>query len=272
MSLPSESDIIRASNDEFSPVNQTEYLLRIGIKDISLATDATTLKRLQRQHLLTVPFENLDIHWRRPIALDTSRFYQKIVKDKRGGFCYELNGLFNELLKSIGFQTRLVSARVGDGHGNFSQEYDHAAIIVTIDGVEYLADVGFGEFAAEPLRIVTDAEQRDDTGVYIFRVLDNGYLEVSKREGGGWRSEYAFMPEQRDLTEFETRCEFQQHSPDSHFLKGKICSLMTVNGRKTLTDKKFIVSANGKKVETDVTSEAEFDRILMREFSISRAK
>src|SRR5687767_8585510 len=136
------------------------YLERIGVDDTGLIPDRSTLALLQRRHLLTVPFENLDIHWQRPILINTARFYEKIVEKRRGGFCYELNGLFNELLRHLGYDTRLVSARVFGGreHG---PDFDHAAIIATIGVQEYLVDVGFGSFTAEPLRIVLDEPQKD---------------------------------------------------------------------------------------------------------------
>jgi N-hydroxyarylamine O-acetyltransferase len=249
-----------------------EYLARIGFDEVVLSADLTTLASLQRQHLLSVPFENLDIHWKRPIVLDTGRFYSKIVEGRRGGFCYELNGLFNELLRGVGFETRLVSARVYTGEGDFGPEYDHAAIIVTIDGREYLADVGFGDFAAQPLRFELDAEQVDREGTFVIkRSDDEGYFEVAKKVGDEWMPQYIFKPEERDLAEFGEMCDHQQYSPESHFTKGKICSLMTAEGRKTLTDKKFIVTAGGVKTETDISTEDDFDHILMREFGIFRS-
>jgi N-hydroxyarylamine O-acetyltransferase len=217
-----------------------------------------------------VPFENLDIHWKKPIVLDTDRFYSKIVESGRGGFCYELNGLFNELLQAVGFETRLVSARVHMGDGKFGPEYDHAAIIVTIDGQEYLADVGFGDFIAEPLRFELDAEQLDREGVFVIKRHDKQYFEVAKKTvDGAWQPEYIFKSAGRVLSEFREMCDFQQYSPESHFTKGKVCSLMTINGRKTLSDKKFIVTVEGEKIETPVASVVEFERILKAEFGIS---
>ncbi len=135
-------------------MNKKSYLNRIGIEKTDVAADLENLKFLQRRHLLTVPFENLDIPWKRPIDLDGNRFYEKIVKEKRGGFCYELNGLFYELLQEIGFQSKMISARVGDEAGKFSAEYDHLAIITQIGDDEYLVDVGFGKFTAEPLKFI----------------------------------------------------------------------------------------------------------------------
>lgn len=250
-------------------MNTKEYLARIGIEAEDLEADAESLRLLQRHHLLHVPFENLDIHWKRPIVLDTSKFYGKIVNEKRGGFCYELNGLFNELLKDLGFQTRLLSARVfnGTGHG---PEFDHATIIVTIGDDEYLADVGFGDFAAEPLRFSLGVERQDECGNFIIRKFDEEYLEVAKKDADGWKSEFIFKDVPHDLSEFAEMCDFQQYSPESHFTKGKVCSILTENGRKTLTDKKFIVTENGEKTDTDIPGDDEFDRTLKAEFGIVR--
>ena len=252
-------------------MNTDAYLKRIGLDGSVPTPEAESLRLLQRSHLLAVPFENLDIHWKRPITIDTAKFYDKIVGEKRGGFCYELNGTFNELLVSLGFRTLLVSTRVfnGTAHG---PEYDHAAIIVTIDDEEYLADVGFGDFTAEPLRFVLDQEQQDAAGVFVLRRFDEEYLEVAKKDGDGWKSQYIFKDIARELSEFAEMCDFQQYSPESHFTKGKVCSLMTENGRKTLTDKAFIVTSVGERTEVPVGSEEEFDHILGREFGITRTE
>ena len=244
-----------------------KYLERIGMEAADVSPKG--LARLQRQHLLTVPFENLDIHWNRPIVLDTEEFYQKVVARRRGGFCYELNGLFNELLSALGFQTRLVSARVFGGEKGFGPEFDHAAIIVSFGGEAYLADVGFGDFTAGPLRFAADEEQQDDTGVFVIRGFEDGYFEVAKRDGNAWKSQYIFKGVARELSEFAEMCDFQQYSPDSHFRKGKVCSLMTADGRKTLTDRKFIVTGNADRTEFEVQDFKEFERILSKEFGIT---
>jgi N-hydroxyarylamine O-acetyltransferase len=249
-------------------INVSDYLSRIGFRVSDPAPGVDLLKSLQRSHLLLVPFENLDIHWRRPIVLDIEKFYTKIVVEKRGGFCYELNGLFNELLRNLGFQTRLISARVSNGteHG---PEFDHAAIIATIGSDEFLVDVGFGAFAAEPLRLVSSEKQQDANGTFIIRKFDHEYHEVAKLDGSDWRSEYIFKDVERELSDFEEMCNFQQHSPESHFTKGKLCSLLTETGRKTLTDNNFIITDHQGKKETRVNSVAEFNHLLAAEFGIA---
>lgn len=252
-------------------MNRAYYFKRLGIEAAELPANLEKLIFLQRQHLLNIPFENLDIHWRRLIVLDEKSFFEKIISQKRGGFCYELNGLFFQLLKEISFQSRLISARVNAGEKDkFGAEYDHLAILTKIGDEEFLVDVGFGAFAAAPLKFVLDVEQADENGTFSIRKFDDRYFEVVKKDGDQWQSEYIFKNLSRDLQEFAGMCEFHQTSPESHFTRKKICSLMTENGRKTLSDDKFIETVNGEKKETSIESEDEFYQILSREFQIER--
>ncbi len=251
-------------------MNKENYLCRIGIEQTDWAADLKNLKFLQRQHLLNIPFENLDIHWKRPILLDDKSFYEKIIVEKRGGFCYELNGLFYELLREIGFQSKMISARVSDGKGGFGAEYDHLAIITQIGDKEYLVYVGFGKFTAEPLQFILDVEQTDNNGVFSIRKFDEIYFEVIRKESGIWISEYVFTTLKRDLTEFSKMCRFHQTSPESHFTQNKVCSLMTLGGRKTLTNSKFVETDAMAKTDKIINSEKEFNRILEREFNIKK--
>lgn len=251
-------------------MNVKEYLKRIGIDENFLEPTPDNLELLQRQHLSHIPFENLDIHWQRPIVLDTAKFYKKIVESERGGFCYELNGLFAWLLNSLGFQSKIISARVFKASNELSPEYDHLAILTKIEDEECLVDVGFGSFIAEPLKFILNVEQMDATGTYLIKKYDENYFQVVKKDNGQWVSEIAFQTLSRDLSEFAEMCNFHQTSPESHFTQGEVCSLMTASGRKTLTDNKFIETKDGKKSELPVESAADFERILEREFNIRR--
>lgn len=247
------------------------YLRRIGVGEVPDGTGPDALGLLQRRHLLSVPFENLDIHLKRPIRLDPAAFYRKVVREGRGGFCYELNGLFRELLAALGFRTRIISARVSDGRGGYGAEFDHLTIIAEAGGGEYLVDVGFGDFTAGPIPFVPDREHADPNGVFaIFDREDEGRFEVAKRGPDGvWKSEFVFRDVARKLSEFEGMCEHHQTSPESHFTRGRVCSLMTETGRKTLTDERFIRTDHGRRTETKVGSEKEFEEILGREFSLA---
>ena len=128
-----------------------------------------------------------------------------------------------------------------------------------IENEEFLVDVGFGDFIAEPLKFVLDIEQIDANGTFMFRKFDDEYFEVVKLVKDEWQSEYIFNERERDLSEFAKMCDFHQTS-DSHFSKGKVCSMMMMNGRKTLTDRKFIQNANNNKTCLLYTSPSPRDK------------
>lgn len=200
---------------------------------------AELLRELHVRHLLNVPFENLDIHWQRPIVVDADRFLHKILEERRGGFCYELNGAFAELLRALGFDVKLLSARVTNASGGLGPDFDHMTLLV--DG-EWIADVGFGDSSLVPLRI-------DGTPDGNYRVLDGKYQSLHGEE---WRTEYVFTMQPRELSEFGPMCHYQQTSPESHFTKKKVITLARRDGRITLTNDRLIETRDGVKVETPV--------------------
>src|SRR5688572_12691144 len=155
------------------------YLRRIGYQGPRTPT-LETLKALHRAHLLSVPFENLDIHFGTRIALDGEKLADKILTRSRGGFCYELNGLFGELLRSLGFRVDLLSARVADAEGSFGPEFDHLTLLVHLDS-PWLADVGFGDSFRLPMRLEHGFELTDESGTY--RLAHDGEWTVLKKEG-----------------------------------------------------------------------------------------
>src|SRR5271170_4725651 len=113
-------------------MNIDAYLRRIEYDGPRVAS-VETLRALHRQHLFLVPFENLDIPLGTPIRLDIGLIYDKIVARRRGGFCYELNGLFGELLTAMGFSVQTLSARVRREDGGFGREFDHMLLKVELD-------------------------------------------------------------------------------------------------------------------------------------------
>ena len=243
------------------------YLKRVGYKGSTRPTE-TTLRKLHQRHLLTVPFENLDIHMRQPIVLSQSAFYDKIVKHHRGGFCYELNGSFGNLLRELGFGVSMLSARVARRDGRFSAEFDHMTLLVQLKE-PWLADVGFGDSFTEPKRLSLSDPQEDHRRYFKLTRRDDGMLMSRRKEGSTrWETQYKFTLKPRKLSDYIPRCRWQQTSPRSHFTKNRLCTRLTPNGRITLTDTKFIVTRNGNKVERQVKSLEEFDALLSRHFGI----
>ena len=113
-------------------MDKSRYLQRINFS-ARAGSDDNTLRLLHRHHVMSVPFENLDVHYHRLFDLEPENIYRKVVENYRGGFCYELNSLFNDLLIDVGFSTRIISARTFDSEGVLGPEFDHMAIHVRTD-------------------------------------------------------------------------------------------------------------------------------------------
>lgn len=244
-----------------------KYLTRIAYKD-ALEPTLVVLQDLQKAHLLSVPFENLDIHYGNRIELDIAKIYDKIVNRHRGGFCYELNSLFCELLKNLGFEVKMISARVRNKEGGFSREYDHMALIVRIEGVDYLVDVGFGKFSFGPLKLALGLVQKDKEGDFKIEKYDDEYWQVSKKQEEGWISEYIFTLTARNLDEYSAMCHYHQTSPDSHFTQKAVCSLPTEGGRITVSRNKVLLNDGIVTKEITIENEAQFLAHLKKYFQI----
>src|SRR5579872_4943838 len=171
-------------------LNVSAYLDRIAYTG-PISPTLDVLRNLHRHHMLSVPFENLDIALGRKIVCDEDSFIHKIVERRRGGFCYELNGAFARLLRAIGFKVTLLSARVPRDDGSESPEFDHLALRVDMEE-PWLADVGFGDSFLEPLRLQIGLEQPQDGRK--FRIVDtNRSLHMEMLEPGrNWRKQYSF--------------------------------------------------------------------------------
>jgi N-hydroxyarylamine O-acetyltransferase len=221
------------------------YFDRIGVEPPA-SIDAEVLRTLHRAHQLTVPFENLSIHLGEPIVLGPADLADKIVRRRRGGFCYELNGAFALLLEACGARVRRVAARVY-GEGGLGPPFDHLALIVSLaDGSgPWLADVGFGSHSTYPLHAGSREDQADPAGT--FRLADAGDGDVDVLRDG--KPQYRIESRPRDLVDFVPTCWFQQSSPDSHFTKSTICSRLTEAGRISLSGRLLIETSDGTRTE-----------------------
>ena len=243
--------------------NVRDYLRRISYSGEPRPT-LDTLSQLQRSHLLTVPFENLDIHIGRKIIIDNSN--QKIVEEGRGGFCYELNSAFCWLLDEIGFKTKIVSARVYNMESkSFGQEFDHLAILVSLDR-DYLVDVGFGEFAMSPIALINGFIHHDSRGDLIIEEFMDGNIVVNKIIANEKVPEYIFTTQPRSLDEFSDMCEYHQVSMESHFTQKIIVSLPVDDGRKTISGNVFKITKNNEVVESIIQSESELIKLLKEHY------
>lgn len=250
-------------------MNLKKYLFRIGVENASAQPTEGTLFRLQQQHLLNVPFENLDVHLGNSISLNIPSLYHKIVEKGRGGFCYELNGLFHQLLKSLGYEAKLISCRVHIDDNKYSPEFDHMAIIVELGDRQYLVDVGFGSFSFSPLPIQFNVKISDAFGTFAFNNHPSKkFIKVSQLKHGKMIPAYIFKTESRTLSQFFDMCDFHQNSPNSHVRKKKMISKALRNGRITLTESHLIISKEGNKSKREINPK-HFDSYLKEHFQIN---
>ena len=230
-----------------------------------------TLRDLHRQHLYTVPFENLDIALGVPIALDPDALFDKIVSRKRGGFCYELNSLFSELLKGLGFRVEMLSARVRSADGRFSREFDHMLLKVAMEEGSSIADVGFGDSSLDPVRIEATNAHLDPRPEFAV-VAANGAWELVRRQSdGSYLPDYCFTETRRQLTDFSEMCLFHQTSPDSHFTQNRVCTKALPNGRLTISGMRRIETRDGIRRESALKSKENLRTCLSKQFGIEFA-
>lgn len=246
------------------------YLDRIGYAGSRQPTTAT-LRALQMAHLLAVPFENLDINpLGARIELAVDALFDKVVRRRRGGFCYELNGLFAELLVSLGYDVTRVSAQVARPNGSFGPEFDHLALIVRTE-TRLLADVGFGDSSLEPLDLAVRGPQPPVAGGRAFRVDDLGngeWLMRQPADDGSWRAGFRFTLTPRELADFTSQCRWFETAPESHFRTSRVCSVATPDGRITLRDNELIVTSNGQRTITPIENVEQWAAALEHRFAI----
>ncbi len=253
-------------------IHPSEYLKRIGYGG-PLEPSAATLRALHRAHLYTVPFENLDIHLGRPIVLDEAAFFAKIVRARRGGFCYELNGLFAWLLRALGFGVRYLSASDAHGGGDFGPEFDHLVLRVTCPGEPgaWLADVGWGDSFVEPLPLELASEQREGLRAYRIERAREWRVVWQQSYDGVWEPQYGFTLAPRQLGDFAAMCHYHQTSPDSHFTRRRLVTRATPDGRVSLHDERLVLTTGGQRREQPVAGAAQFTTLLREHFGIELA-
>ncbi|MFI1968112.1 acetyltransferase [Streptomyces cinnamoneus] len=220
------------------------YLHRIGAARPA-AADAAALRDLHLRHLKTVPFENLSIHLGEEIVLDPGALLDKVVRGGRGGFCYELNGLFAELLTALGYRVTLLAGRVVGPDGEFGIPFDHLALRVETAGAgapeAWLVDVGFGRNSHHPLKLAERGEQSDPAGLFRIAETEEGDLDVIK-DGA---VQYRLEQRRRELGDFEAGAWWHRTSEKSPFTRSPLCSLLTGTGRVTISGRTLVTTAAG---------------------------
>ena len=227
-------------------MNLDAYLERIHYKG-GLEPNLETLRGLHRAHLLAITYENLDIHLGRPLYLDEEAIFQKLVLEKRGGWCYEMNGLFAWALKALGFEPRLLAGAVNRDKIGVEAERNHLALLIELDK-PYLADVGFGNGFLEPLEL-TEGTQRQGFLSYHLEALDKTWWRYRQDHAG---PNYDFTLTPYKLEDFAEKCHDLQTSPKSGFVRLTHCHRFTPNK---------LLSLRGVVLQI-ISSEGEHERVI----------
>lgn len=224
------------------------------------------LSMLQQNHILHIPFENLDVIRREPIYLNIETMYEKIVHQNRGGFCYELNGLFQHCLHQLGYDSYLIGATVMRPDGTWAKANTHTAMIVILDQ-PYLVDVGFGAYTPRvPIPLGSYAKTPIDETYITQHVTDNVY-DLVREANGERKTLYRFQTDEKSLIDFHEGCIFNQVSTNSTFTHVDIVSLGTKSGRLILRDHLLKEQIASTYEERSLTTDEKM-QVLKEQFSL----
>ncbi len=235
------------------------YLNRIaytGAREPTLAV----LNALQEAHLSAIPYENLDIHLGRRLPLDQSRAYEKIVLQKRGGWCYEMNALFAWALREIGFEVQYLSSGVLRPNGQ-TPDGDQQILFVNR---AYLADVGFGDGAICALPLHQGTYQ---AGFLEYRIsLEDNWTMHNPKESN--TAGFVFSLEPRELGFFQERCSDLQTNPDSGFVRLTVCQRMTREALYTLRGAVLTVRTRTGESQRNLENLEDYQKVLLEHFKL----
>ncbi len=246
------------------------YFQRIGYAGARTPT-LETLRAIQLRHTDTIAFENLNPLMRWPVRLDIESLQQKLVRDGRGGYCYEQNLLFSHVLKALGFQVTGLAARVLWNEPDAAiTPRSHMLLCVGLNEKPYIADVGFGILTPTgPLRLEPDIEQA--TPHEPFRLIRAGQEFVMQAKiRGDWKILYRFDLQEQLLPDYEVSNWYVSTHPDSIFVTGLMAARPATDCRYALRNNEFAAHhLNGNTERRVLTSAAEMRETLEKVFCIT---
>lgn len=247
-----------------SGLDLAAYFRRIGFTG-AVSADLATLQALHFAHATAIPFENLAIQMGEGVPLDLDALQDKLVRRRRGGYCFEQNGLFLAVLRALGFDADPFEARVRLGTDAVLPR-THMLLRVRLPEGDHLADVGFGgEGLLHPVPM--DGEPHPQFG-RTYRVAEEGGLRVlQSKQLVAWNDLYAFEPVPRHPADFEMGNWYTSTHPESRFVKTLTAQRVTPEGRQVLRNLSFTVVA-GDRAEERILEPAEVPQVLREVFGL----
>ena len=238
-------------------VKVKKYLERIGMElPENVVPDSAFLRELQFAHCTHIPYENLDIIRGIPLSLDEDDLFRKVVEEGKGGFCFELNGLFAWLLRQFGYKVTEYAARYLRGESGIPMRRHRVLKVEAEDGV-WCCDVGIGEVCPRyPVRLTEGVEQPQLGECYRFDRDDFLGWVLMDLHKGEWRRFYSFTGEPQLPQDYDALCVYCEKSPKSPFINAEMFSLKTPAGRITL-DGHIYKEFDGEEVRVRELTDAE---------------
>ncbi len=242
------------------------YLVRVGLSDLP-APDDNGLRSLHDAQFSTIPFENFDIQLGRGINLDPAHLVAKLVGGRRGGYCFELNGLMLMVLRSLGFTARPLLARVHLGAQPSGRT--HQLTLVELDNRSWLIDVGFGSGGLRcPLPLDTERTETGADWAFRLREQDPWGVMMQSQENGEWKDSYSFDLSHVTAADIALGNHFTSTSSTTHFVNNRIASLPLVAGRVSLLDDTLTRIAGGEKTTRQIAPGPAYLAELAKTFGI----
>jgi arylamine N-acetyltransferase len=245
------------------------YLHKVGYNE-KIELDGKTLQLLQIAHLKNIPYENLDILKRVPLSLNSEALFKKMILNQRGGYCFELNGLYSNLLKSIGFDVINLAGRFIRDESFIRMRRHRILKVKTNDGI-YICDVGAkSESPRIALRFIDGLIQNDGESEYKFEQSDSyGHILWQKSGCRGWKKMYGFTDEPQQDIDYIMPSFFCEKHPDSPFINYKMISIFTDTGNITLVRDTLQYCDNAKVVKkVELKNKEDIDSALVKYFKI----
>ncbi|OEH91583.1 arylamine N-acetyltransferase family protein [Bacillus solimangrovi] len=246
------------------------YLKHIHINKQDYTDDKELLNAIHHHHYLYIPFENLDIHLGKRLSMNPNEVLEKIVTGNRGGLCYETNSLLYLILEELGYNVHFISSKFWNKEKQtWNADYSHLALCVTINGDQYLFDVGMGGAFIHPIQLEDNNTQTDLNGQYrIVKETQSSFI-LLKNIDGNWIQELKIDANPQPLEAFIPMLHKTETDPLSHFTQKIICSKQTLTGRISITNRALKITNHGEKNVYPIIDHFEWDRLLYEHFNIN---
>lgn len=225
------------------------YLKRIGYTG-SLECNAETLTKLMRAQLFSVAFENLDVQAGKIVSLVPEQIVDKIVGQGRGGYCYEVNGLFAMALQALGFSYKFVACR--PMFYPVRRPKTHMVLLVEAEGEQWICDLGFGSYGIRAPIALSALEQVQQQDFDQFRLTteESGAYVVQAMVDGQWLSQFGFEPYASEWVDFMPANYLNSTHPDTIFVQKLLVIKHHEQGRDILLgDQLKQIRADGTQIQ-----------------------